>query len=120
MDGRQRLVDRLQQAKGAQDGILINAAAAVVVALGFLSLGYVFRGEQSAVSLASAGFQSAEGRLLEVFRRQSESRLQEEQAQTLEAEERLRATEGSLEGRLREREQALRRPPRICRESRTR
>jgi len=95
--------------KGILYPILINAAAAVVVALGFLSLGYVFRGEQSAVSLASAGFQSAEGRLLEVFRRQSESRLQEEQAQAQEAQERLRASELSLAQRLREREQDLRR-----------
>ena len=95
--------------KGILYPILINAAAAVVVALGFLSLGYVFRGEQSAVSLASAGFQSAEGRLLEVFRRQSESRLQEEQAQAQEAQERLRAGELSLAQRLREREQDLRR-----------
>ena len=95
--------------KGILYPILINAAAAVVVALGFLSLGYVFRGEQSAASLASAGFQSAEGRLLEVFRRQSESRLQEEQAQAQEAQERLRAGELSLAQRLREREQDLRR-----------
>ncbi len=95
--------------KGILYPILINAAAAVVVALGFLSLGYVFRGEQGAVSLASAGFQSAEGRLLEVFRRQSESRLQEEQAQAQEAQQRLRAGELSLAQRLREREQDLRR-----------
>jgi hypothetical protein len=95
--------------KGILYPILINAVAAAVVALGFLSLGYVFRGEQRAASLASAGFQSAEGRLLEVFRRQSESLLQQEQAQTLEAQTRLRASEVSLEQRLREREQDLRR-----------
>ena len=92
--------------KGILYPILTNAVAVAVVVLGFLGLAYVFRGEQRAVALASAGFQSAEGRLLEVFQRQSESRLQEQQAQTLEARERLAATEGSLE-RLREREATL-------------
>jgi hypothetical protein len=93
--------------KGILYPILINAGAAAVVVLGFLGLAYVFRGEQFAASLASAGFQSAEGRLLEVFRRQAESRLQEEQAQTLEARARLAATESSLEQKLRERQAAL-------------
>src|SRR4030042_1975488 len=55
------------------------------------------------------GRRPAEGRLLEVFGRQSESRLQEEQAQAQEAQERLRASELSLAQRLREREQDLRR-----------
>jgi hypothetical protein len=95
--------------KGILYPILINAAAAAVVILGFLGLAYVFRGGQTAVSLASAEFQSAEGRLLEVFRRQSESRLQEQQAQTQEARERLAAAESGLEQRLRERAAALRR-----------
>ncbi len=94
--------------KGILYPILINAAAAAVVVLGALSLASVFRGEQAASSLASAGFQSAEGRLLEVFRRQSESRLREEQAQALEAQDRLAAAESSLQQRLRERETALR------------
>ncbi len=94
--------------KGILYPILINAVAAAVVILGFLGLAYVFRGEQVGASLASAGFQSAEGRLLDVFRRQSESRLREQQAEALEARARLAAAEGSLVQRLRERETALR------------
>ncbi len=95
--------------KGILYPILINVVAAALVILGFLGLAYVFRGEQTAGSLASAGFQSAEGRLLEALRRQSESRLQEEQAQTQEAQEKLRVTESGLEQRLQEREEALHR-----------
>ena len=95
--------------KGILFPVLINAVTAVVVALGILGLAYVFRGRQDPAALRSAGFQSAEGRLLEMFRLQSESRLQEQEALALKAQDRLRAAEGSLESRLRDREAALRR-----------
>ena len=95
--------------KGILFPVLINAVTAVIVALGILGLAYVFRGRQDPAALRSAGFQSAEGRLLEVFRLQSESRLQEQEALALKAQERLRAAEGSLESRLRDRETVLRR-----------
>ena len=95
--------------KGILFPVLINAVTAMVVALGILGLAYVFRGRQDPAALRSAGFQSAEGRLLEMFRLQSESRLQEQEALALKAQDRLRAAEGSLESRLRDREAALRR-----------
>lgn len=73
--------------------LLINGVAASLVALGILALAYTFRLRQGALSLRGGELASAEGRLLEVFRRQSESRLQEQTAEVERARVRLRALE---------------------------
>jgi hypothetical protein len=110
--GRQPLAEGTLAVKPRKKGVLFpvltNVVTAMVVAAGIFGIAYAFRGGQNPAALSSTGFQSAEGRLLETFRRQSESRLQAQESQTLEAQERLRAAEGSLERRLRQREADLR------------
>lgn len=89
--------------------VLINSLAAVLVTVGILVMAYTFRLRQGTLALRGGELVSAEGRLLEVFRRQSESRLQEQEAEVARAQLELRSLEGTLERRLAAREAELRR-----------
>jgi len=112
-EGRQPITGAAFLVKPSKRGVLlvvlINSLAAVLVAVGILVLAYTFRFRQGTVALRGGELVSAEGRLLEVFRRQAESRLQEQESEVARAQLELRSLEGTLERRLAAREAALRR-----------
>jgi hypothetical protein len=88
--------------------VLINLAAAVLVVAGILGLSYYFRTQRQTRALSHGTFQSAEGRLLETYQKQSESLLRAKEEQISLARERLRGVESTFAARLQAKEQELR------------
>ncbi len=88
--------------------VLINLAAAVLVGAGVLALFFYYHSQRKTLTLSHGTFQSAEGRLLETYQKQSESLLQAKEKQISRARERLRSAESTFAERLQAREQELR------------
>jgi hypothetical protein len=88
--------------------VLINLVAAALVAGGILALSFYFRSRKENLTLNRGTYQSVEGRLLETYQKQSESRFQEKEEQIRQARERFQAAENTLAARLEAREAELR------------
>jgi hypothetical protein len=100
---------------GLFPSIVNAAAAALVVAGGFLLAGF-FKVRNESITLRSAGFVSAEGGLLKTLRQESEGLIREKEAEIVSIEQRLELMdkqtaelEARLESDLKFREEELRR-----------
>ena len=100
--------------RGGLMPFLINLVAILAIVLGGLLLVFLFRREESAIVVQSAGFRTAEGKLIEAIRRESEEQMAVKDREILDTQARLEEMKGERDrvqsesaARLQEQEQQL-------------
>jgi hypothetical protein len=101
--------------KGILFPLIINASAILAIAAGLTAAFHFFQVRQEKLSLDTSSYFSAEGRLLDAFRRESEQKLQAKESEIADIQKQLSRLEregqnlrSTMDARLKAREEALR------------